>query len=335
MATQNSTITVKGKLGNIVGYKGRKGQKLARIRQTEVKNPKTIGQVLQRMILATASKAYGRMKGITDHSFQGIAYGADSQSYFLKKAMEDIRNYVARTYPTFPEDMRQFPQSFIGLSLPNNTYLGGVGLQISEGTIPTIPATFQKKADAEEPQLAGFGKQMSAASVSAVKVGDLIDALGAVAGDQITSCALVETAPEQYKFVYTRLVINAELSAEDREKLWADEIENMRSGAGSTVFDASRSLTGDLWPMPFKLTANMYTSLVYDQGEEIVACAIILSRKEGNVWQRSTQKLYWLSDAGDFSMNFPDIVVPQWQEGTTAINSPSPYYLNNAEQAGE
>ena len=335
MATQNSTITVKGKLGNIVGYKGRKGQKLARIRQTEVKNPKTIGQVLQRMILATASKAYGRMKGITDHSFQGIAYGADSQSYFLKKAMEDIRNYVAKTYPTFPEDLRQFPQSFIGLSKPNNTFLGGVGLQISEGTIPTIPATFQKAAADEEPKLAGFGKQMSAASVSAAKVGEVIDALGAVAGDQITSCALVETAPEQYKFVYTRLVINAELTDADREKLWADEIEHMRAGTGSTVFDAERSLTGKLWPMPFKLTANMYTSLVYDESDEIAASAIILSRKMGNVWQRSTQKLYWTSDAGDFSMNFPDNVVPQWMEGTTAIDAPSPYYLNNAEQAGE
>lgn len=335
MATQNSTITVKGKLGNIVGYKGRKGQKLARIRQTEVKNPKTVGQVLQRMILATASKAYGRMKGITDHSFQGIAYGADSQSYFLKKAMEDIRNYVAKTYPTFPEDLREFPQSFIGLSLPNNTFLGGVGLQISEGTIPTIPATFQKVSADDEPKLAGFGKQIGAASVSAVKVGELIDALGAVPGDQITSCALVETAPDQYKFVYTRLVINAELTDADREKLWADEIDNMRAGTGSTVFDADRSLTGDLWPMPFKLTANMYTSLVYDQGNWMVAGAIILSRKEGNVWQRSTQKLYWMSDAGDFSMDFPDNVVPQWMEGTTAIDAPSPYYLNNAEQAGE
>lgn len=335
MATQNSTITVKGKLGNIVGYKGRKGQKLARIRQTEVKNPKTIGQVLQRMILATASKAYGRMKGITDHSFQGIAYGADSQTYFLKKAMEDIRNYVAKTYPTFPEDLREFPQSFIGLSLPNNTFLGGVGLQISEGTIPTIPATFQKKSADEEPMLAGFGKQIGAASVSAVKVGEVIDALGAVPGDQITSCALIETAPDQYKFVYTRLVINAELTDADREKLWAEEIDNMRAGTGSTVFDADRSLTGDLWPMPFKLTANLYTSVVYDQGDQIAACALILSRKEGNVWQRSTQKLYWMSDAGDFSMDFPDNVVPQWMEGTTAINAPSPYYLNNAEQAGE
>ena len=335
MATQNSTITVKGKLGNIVGYKGRNGKRLARIRQTEVKNPKTIGQILQRMILATASKSYGRMKEITDHSFQGIAYGAESQSYFLKKAMEDIRNYVARTYPTFPEDMRQFPQSLIGLSLPNNTFLGGVGLQISEGTIPTIPATFQKAAADEEPKLAGFGKQMGAASVSAAKVGDVIDALGAVPGDQITSCALVETSPGQYKFVYTRLVVNVELTDADREKLWADEIENMRAGTGSTVFDADRSLTGDLWPMPFKLTANMYTSLVNDSGDEIVASAIILSRKVGNVWQRSTQKLYWTSDAGDFSMDFPDNVVPQWMEGTTAIDSPSPYYLNNAEQAGE
>ena len=91
MATQNSTITVKGKLGNIVGYKGRDGKRLARIRQTEVKNPKTDGQIIQRMILSTASKAYGRMKSIVDHSWQGVSYGGVSQSYFLKKAMERIR----------------------------------------------------------------------------------------------------------------------------------------------------------------------------------------------------------------------------------------------------
>ena len=335
MATQNSTITVKGKLGNIVGYKGRKGQKLARIRQTEVHNPKTIGQVLQRMILSTASKAYGQMKGITDHSFQGVSYGADSQSYFLKRAMEDIRNFVAQAYPDFTDEMRQNPAAFIGLAEPKYNLLAGVGLLISEGTIPTIPAVYGKLVGAEEPSCLGFGKQLGAASVSAAKVGEVMDALGAKAGDQLTTTALIIPGNmfNGVNFEYTRLVFNAEMTDADRDKLWGDEIENMRSGAGSTVFDADRSLTGELWPMPQKKTANMYTGVIHDQGFEIAAAALILSHKMGSVWQRSTQRLAWQSDAGDFVS--PDIVVPTWQEGTTAIDAPSPYYLNNAEQAGE
>lgn len=337
MAVQNSTITVKGKLGNIVGYKGRGGRKLARIRQTEVYNPKTDGQVIQRMILATAAKAYGRTKGITDHSFQAISYGEQSQSYFLKRAMEDIRNFVAKTYPKFPDDMKQLPGSFVGLAEPKSPALAGLGLLVSEGSIPTVEVHYAKVGDETTPKFVGYGNQIGAASVSAATVAEVLRSFGAEPGDQITTVILAtpSTLEAGLNFEYSRLVVNASLSDADLAKFWAEEVENLRSGAETTIFDKEKSIIGNAYPLPQKIIANMYMNFTHVLGYEIYAGAFIISRKVGTEWLRSTQRLYWLKDGDSFGSNFAEVVVPKWKEGTTPIDTNDPYYLNNADQAGE
>lgn len=178
MATQNSTITVKGKLGNIVGYKGRDGKRLARIRQTEVKNPRTKGQIYQRMILATASKAYGRMKSIVDHSWQGVAYGGNSQSYFLKKAMERIRKFVADAIAAFPASITD-PLQWVGLARPDSLAEAGYGLQISEGTIPSVTPVYKNIGTKEEPEyeLSRFGSEMSIGEGKSPSLADVLESL--------------------------------------------------------------------------------------------------------------------------------------------------------------
>lgn len=318
MATQNSTITVKGKLGNIVGYKGRDGKRLARIRQTEVKNPKTDGQVIQRMILATASKAYGRMKSICDHSFQGVSYGAPSQSYFLKRAMEDVRNFVAKTLPEFPETLRKDPRAFVGLAEPKSLANAGVGLLISEGTIPAIPVTLNTPEQGAEPVVDYFGSLITAegAQPSVIKV---MNALGAQKGDQITVAGLLGNG----SFTRTRYVIKGNATEDELDADWENE---------AAAFDEVKTIIGDVY-LNFKngASANQRKVFVSASKDEVIAAAIIISRKVGDVWQRSTQRLVWMSDAGDFSPNFADNVLQMWQAGTTEISTVNPYYLNNAD----
>jgi len=98
MARQTSTITVVGKLGNAVGFKrsGSKkaGAKFARIRATDIKNPKTNAQLYQRAVAATVTKAYAAMKEICDHSFEGKAVGAESMQYFNSKNMNLLRKAI-------------------------------------------------------------------------------------------------------------------------------------------------------------------------------------------------------------------------------------------------
>ena len=98
----------RGSVGDVTFYRNR-GNQVARARNRQPANPKTEAQVIQRMILATASKAYSRMKGIVDHSFQGVQYGGVSQSYFLKRAMDDLRTWVSQTINItgkYPEELR-------------------------------------------------------------------------------------------------------------------------------------------------------------------------------------------------------------------------------------
>lgn len=301
MATQNSTITVKGKLGNIVGYKGRNGQRLARIRQTEVKNPKTVAQTIQRLIIATASRAYGRMKTIVDHSFEGITYGGPTQSEFLKQASNDLRAYFAANYPEFQvTDQKELK----GLSWPNNAMGSGIGLMVSRGTLQTIPA-----------EVVGedlvYGATMSGSTIA-----DVMAALGAKKGDQITICGL------QYgEWFESRYIINNDATDTQLAVAW-------NPAGAADAFDAQTSV-GD-----HTLIIKSNRLVV----EDCLAYCVILSRKEGNKWLRSTQRLYSVDSAAVWEGEedeLPANVLLAWMEGTTPIETENPYYLNQAEQAGE
>ena len=314
MATQNSTITVKGKLGNIVGYKGRGGKRLARIRQTEVKNPKTDGQIIQRMILATASKAYGRMKSICDHSWQGVAYGGISQSYFLKKAMERIRKFVADSMAAFPSTITD-PLQWVGLARPDRLAEAGFGLQISEGTIPSVSATYAKVGEGEDADnvLDHFGNLIQEVTKdNPANCEEVLRAIGAKAGDQITGVAILANG----EFAKSRYVIKADANVDELKETWPTD-ENIDGGPFDNDTMVSNSAI---------IVAKENKLIVDSKSSDVAAASIIISRKDGNTWKRSTQ---FLMPAGDVSV--VDSIIKLWQLGTTEVATENPYYLNNAD----
>lgn len=324
MATQNSTITVKGKLGNIVGYKGRNGKRLARIRQTEVYNPKTEAQTIQRMLIATASKAYSRMKKIVDHSFQSIQYGGISQSYFLKRALEDLRNWAALTLPKTPESVNQNPTGVFGLAYPNRAALSGVGLLISEGSVPAVPAVIVTPAgEGKVPAFDHFGNLLDISGNAEPSNSDVFRAIGAQAGDQITVVGISNDG----QFLISRYVIKADATDDELAENWSPVPDG-------GPFDEEKTLVKDivLNHIGAKIvvqTATVPAGTTYG----LDAAAIIISRKVGDVWQRSTQRLVWLAEAVDLG-DFPENVLPQWLAGTTQIDTVNPRYLNQSEQTG-
>lgn len=315
MATQNSTITVKGKLGNIVGYKGRDGKRLARIRQTEVKNPKTDGQIIQRMILSTASKAYGRMKSIVDHSWQGVSYGGVSQSYFLKKAMERIRKFVADAMAAFPSSIKD-PLQWVGLAQPNSLAEAGYGLQISEGTIPSVSATYATQGEGEDADtvLDHFGALITGATKDNPATGSqVLQAIGAKLGDQITAVAILANG----EFAKSRYVIKADATNEELSEAWPTDSE-----IDGGPFDANETIVS---PAVY-IKANVTKLQVASGTSEVAAAAIIISRKDGNTWQRSTQYLMPVGNVDNVNS-----IINLWKLGAIDINTKNPYYLNNAD----
>ena len=86
----------RGKLGDTVFYR-QNGSQMFRVRNRMVKNPKSVGQQIQRSLMATVTKAYSQLQVICNHSFENVAYGAASQSYFVKKNLDLLRK-AAVTY---------------------------------------------------------------------------------------------------------------------------------------------------------------------------------------------------------------------------------------------
>lgn len=298
----------RGSVGDVTFYRSR-GNQIARARNRKPMNPKTDAQVIQRMILATASKAYSRMKGIVDHSFRGVQYGGVSQSYFLKRAMEDIRAFVSANYPTATES-NLF--NFRGLAEPKAYTMAGVGLLVSEGTLPSIDAVLT--AD-ENPEFDHFGGMTEIEP----SVSDVLRALGAVAGDQLTIIGIASNG----LFYASRYVVNADATTAQLAEPWdgssdGDAFDQIKSSVGRLNISVSQ---GKIIP-------------AIGGGLSVIAASIILSRKDGNNWLRSPQRLIPIGDNIDAPLveNGPDVVIPMWQAGTAVIDTENPYYLNNAEE---
>lgn len=83
-----------GKVANVVGYvatnKSGKKQQMLRGYQSEVKNPKSIGQAVQRMKMKPIMNLYRAQKSIIDRGFEGVKYGDMSRRKFMKLAMNDF-----------------------------------------------------------------------------------------------------------------------------------------------------------------------------------------------------------------------------------------------------
>lgn len=85
---------LRGKRGGVVYYRSN-GQQMSRPRVTEVKNPKTAKQAVQRMVLATASKITAALRPIVDHSFESVKVGETSVRLFQSRTMNALRNSAA------------------------------------------------------------------------------------------------------------------------------------------------------------------------------------------------------------------------------------------------
>lgn len=79
--------TASKKLGDVIMYR-KDGVQMSRAYVSKISNPKSDGQSAQRLKLNPAQKFYSAFNGVLDHSFQSVKYGAKSYSHFLKMAMK-------------------------------------------------------------------------------------------------------------------------------------------------------------------------------------------------------------------------------------------------------
>lgn len=294
----------RGKVGDLV-FTRRNGEQVTRPRVRVVNNPKTEGQMIQRMIFASVIAAYSRMKSICDHSFEGVKYGADSQAKFMSENLKRLRAF----YPK-DTDPNNKPVDTMAFALPNDKAMAGAGLIIARGSIPAPVPQIDNKG-----VLNGFGSNADDNG----SVGSILSGLGALPGDQLTACAL-RSIGNGYAFAKSRYVVRADATVDELSVGWNSE------GRGD-VFDADKT---EVNPNVIIAVGANKVIRVMNVKDDIVAAAIIISRRdESGNWMRSDAILYNATDeAAFYSAAF---ALPYWQFSGTDIETDNPHYLNNAD----
>lgn len=162
-------------------------KQIARMKPTQVRNPKTLAQIVQRMktgpaqlFYAAFEKAAGSVENNPlSHSWQGIQYGAKSRLRFLQLAMQgDPKAYVPK-----------------GINSP----VPGV-YQVSEGSLPSLPSAV---ADGQGDLALTVGAPLTSGNV------EMLQSLGVEVGDQITVLAIIDADNGSYKASFARVVVGA------------------------------------------------------------------------------------------------------------------------------
>lgn len=172
------------------------GKQVTKEKAEQVKNPRTLAQMRNRMILTTSSAAYAAMKEIVDHSFQGYVYGLQNMSRF-----QAVNNKLLRA------NLQAATSQFAYANYGDARVLPGAYV-ISEGSLAPIPSAMFACAITGADSVA-FTLQpgMSAAELTADAI---IAAIGLQVGELATLCFLADCGTETgYKFGFIRLTVKA------------------------------------------------------------------------------------------------------------------------------
>lgn len=264
------------------------GQQVARARNRSPRNPRVPSQMLQRIVLNSASKAYSLMQPIVNHSFEGVQGLARNQQRFMLLNTSAFRDKLAAviTNPTEEEALASTAHSFSfkGDFYPQlNEYL------ISEGT---LPRQVVRCKSASSPR---FQLRMPVNLEDVISYADVIEALDVQPGDQLTFIGLghqygsAETYDQVSAFAFARVILEPASGDFDVNFLGDDDRPNDPSPKNEG--DVSLSILSDSDGHYIQFSFNSMTNTVSEDIPTMVGAAVILSRFESGRWRRSAQTI--------------------------------------------
>lgn len=303
----------RGSVGDLTFYR-RNAQQITRARARVVKNPKTLAQQMQRTIMRTSVEAYKVLKEICDHSWEGVAYGANSYAEFQKQNMAMLRRLAAAG----GENTKSFvPSGFNGLvAMP---------WVLSKGTI-VWPGLNEISGD-EGVYFIFKGKFAQALTTETVTYKSVADTLGLREGDQITFISAMQRS--------------------DIDESTASEINISRlilspaqgEFAETYIFDAEGRINDpnplnentDYLRFNIDGSHNLQATRRDDPDVQVIGVAVIISRRASDgSWLRSPTTFIYNSKQheGGYTLRQASMVV------SNDIVTPSDWYLNNANDGG-
>lgn len=268
------------------------GKQVTKDRVINVKNPQTMAQAYQRYKLASLCNSWRMLAGISDHAFEGVAYGNKSRQKFMSLNLSSV-------------DVIPVPKG-TNLAIPYNLYIskGSLNNPFAATNPVTVPSTGLVAGQ-------GVTEAWITAVLSAfpdLRRGDQIT-MYAVAG-QAESFSFENAEYPISKFRVARIVLDPS-SPVNVGLTYDAELKTFTTAEGITI-DAEIMMLGNLLEDTPPTAKNS-----------------IISRQVNGSWLRSTSIIASSSVATVFNDDYKTAAIATYAAGaTTAI---SPLYLNQAE----
>lgn len=298
----------KGKLAGATLYQSN-GQTIIRDVVTPT-NPKTEKQIIQRVIMHTVGQAYSVMSEICDHSFEGKKKGQECMSYFMQQNIAFARQQIATMQQagTLFSNMYNFLPLGVKGFTPNQ-------YQVAMGSLPQVTPVITT-----EDTGAGYVQGVGANTYAAV-----ISALGLQRGDQLTFLVIDRPQPgnlQSVRFSFARVILdptNADFSQAPLSSAFVGEngAINLPSVRNEGNFTFAIDSTG------LRFAARTTSA--------VVACAVIVSRQNGDKWMRSTS---YLTYPATEETSLQECIDAAERGVANEIYASNELYLNNAGEGG-
>lgn len=310
---------IRGSVGKVT-FRKSNGQNLVSQKVTQVANPRSEEQQVQRMKMYTVVKAYSFMKNICDHSFEGATGRNGNMSRFMKLNLPKLRASMNASELSINNAFLQMGQENV---IAPNDY------QISEGSLEckviASPLPVEIDGFMNEVQVVTLkeGAAYTRDNLENITVKELHELFGCEIGTQITICTIGGfTDPV---LAMSRYIFDVDKSESKVFEAVGDDFK-----VSNDVLDMNKTkLTNGARIGIYKDTSTegqnkkyLYLGVASDAGEEGVAAAIILSSKENGTWKRSSSTLAW-SSAPDYTDFVAKKAINSWKVGVKN-------YLNNA-----
>ena len=299
-----------------------RGQQITKDRVTRISNPRTESQMVQRALIPIVAASRAALKGLVDHSFEGVAYGDQSLKMFsslnLKAGALKVASFSPNGYSN---------PGFANLIVSRGTInedleITGGGDAIMAGYSCTAESMIHKAYQAGAPAadlLREIAAWAAGTDVNICKPGTQLTFL-----TLIQDGALDEPKAALSTFGINRILfpgdntLNTQL--EDVNGPWKIKEAVVQNGSSFTLVNSQND------EIDVELDGGQLDITVTPAGSKnVVGMAVIVSRYVNNQWRRSNSRIALVTDPD------PLYTYAQWRT-TYEKTGASAKYLNQGDE---
>lgn len=278
----------RGKVGDVV-FSHVNGEQVARARNRSPRNPQTPLQLLQRVVMKTASLGFSTLQDICNHSFQGRNGTTENQARFIERNIAIFRNQLAEEINSGdPEVILTSSQS--NFSAKGDAMAAMNAYQVSEGSLRPLGLHWLEDASTSDSNfvlLEGLTGDIRDWTYT-----QLCTRLNLLQGDQLTLLSLFCDDTEAGAsstfngFEYSRFILEPDDGDMSHEV--SDPTHRNPRNQGIFEFAAMQQASSKSALYAYNYDINNYAA---GRSRTLAAQAMIVSREVGGVWARSTEFL--------------------------------------------